>query len=391
MAYLSCSKPKGQLPNGDFVFQQYSSDGKVITNTPLTAFGEVSTAPTTPIIQNNFIYSINADVFNTVGTVSNIGGVAEVDGTVSVSEISTRRQIRYMAGQGIIMRYTALFDSGGVQYVGFGNEVDGLFFGYSGIAFGILHRNDSVNNWIPQTTWDDPSDGTGSSGLILDPTKGNVYQIALQWLGFGALKFYIELPNGEFGLVHTIKYSNTSTSVSLTNPNLPFLARAEGGKVYSGSIFAGIQGVENVATGIPNSFGAEVFGVSGSTEILHLRVKGTFNGEINRASIVLTWLSIVGERINTFTTFELLVGGTISGANWIDIGSGASMVESDIAGTTTGEKLLQKIYSGRRSSTIVDLNSQMFEIYANEIITIKASPAFGNVDLGASISWRERV
>jgi len=59
-----------------------------------------------------------------------------------------------------------------------------------------------------------------SSGFHLDTTKGNVYKIQYQYLGFGAITFFIE--NSETGFfmpVHQIKYANTSIKPSVRIPN----------------------------------------------------------------------------------------------------------------------------------------------------------------------------
>jgi len=94
----------------------------------------------------------------------------------------------------------------------------------------------STDTWIPQTSWNgDVMDGSGSdsnpSGFDLDPSKNNVYQIHVQYLGAGPLTFYIEATYADgnqpdFVRVHTINFPNTSTSVSLSQPNFPFLAAA---------------------------------------------------------------------------------------------------------------------------------------------------------------------
>ena len=58
------------------------------------------------------------------------------------------------------------------------------------------------------------------SGFQLDPTKGNVYRIVFQYLGFGAITFYVENhETGNFIEVHQIKYSNTAAVPSVTSPN----------------------------------------------------------------------------------------------------------------------------------------------------------------------------
>lgn len=68
-------------------------------------------------------------------------------------------------------------------------------------------------DWIPQTNWTNPPN------FALDPEKGNVYQIKVQYLGYGGIKFYIENPvTTDFDLVHIYEYSNAHTVPSVNNP-----------------------------------------------------------------------------------------------------------------------------------------------------------------------------
>jgi len=73
-----------------------------------------------------------------------------------------------------------------------------------------------------QTQWNiDRMDGSGPSGMILDHQKGNVYQIAFQYLGQGNAFFSIaDQETGRFLPVHEIKNSNVRTTPVLRNPNI---------------------------------------------------------------------------------------------------------------------------------------------------------------------------
>jgi len=76
-----------------------------------------------------------------------------------------------------------------------------------------------TDTFIPTTSWNiDMLDGSGSSGTTIDTTKGNVFQIQYQWLGFGAITFFVETATGKFQPVHRIRYANNATSVSLDQP-----------------------------------------------------------------------------------------------------------------------------------------------------------------------------
>lgn len=85
----------------------------------------------------------------------------------------------------------------------------------------------ATETFIPQSTWNgDKLDGTGASGVTLDPLKGNVFQIGIQYLGFGSFIFSVEVSkegnNPDFVVCHTINNPNTLTATSLGNPSFPF-------------------------------------------------------------------------------------------------------------------------------------------------------------------------
>ena len=89
----------------------------------------------------------------------------------------------------------------------------------------------STDTFIPRSTWNgDKLDGTGASGVTLDPTKGNVFQIGIQYLGFGAITFSVEVDssgnNPDFVTVHTISIPNTRTTTSVNQPSFPFTITA---------------------------------------------------------------------------------------------------------------------------------------------------------------------
>lgn len=96
----------------------------------------------------------------------------------------------------------------------------------------IRNGLDVSYTYIPQANWNIDnclglSVGTlqtryisNSSGFQLIPTNGNIYRIVFQYLGFGAITFYIENPaTSYFMAVHQIKYANSAIVPSVTSPN----------------------------------------------------------------------------------------------------------------------------------------------------------------------------
>ena len=90
----------------------------------------------------------------------------------------------------------------------------------------VLAGEAQTNDFIPSGSFNiDKLDGSGPSGMVLDPTKGNVYQIGFQYLGFGNAKFGIENPiNGFIFPFHEIRNANNRTTPVLKNPNCSIIA-----------------------------------------------------------------------------------------------------------------------------------------------------------------------
>lgn len=78
----------------------------------------------------------------------------------------------------------------------------------------------TVDTWTPQSSFNvDKLDGTGPSGMIIDPTKFNVYQIDFRWLGAGIITFSLEdQETGKIIYFHKIYYANQNTTLSMDNP-----------------------------------------------------------------------------------------------------------------------------------------------------------------------------
>lgn len=84
---------------------------------------------------------------------------------------------------------------------------------------------------IPQSTWNlnncldngslELNYTKNRGGFILDPTKGNVFKIFFQYLGFGQITFCIEESSSESIIpVHRISYPNQNTRPTLKSPSM---------------------------------------------------------------------------------------------------------------------------------------------------------------------------
>lgn len=219
----------------------------------------------------------------------------------------------------------------------------------------------SNDTWIYQSSWNgDKMDGTGPSGVTLDPKKGNVYQIGLQYLGFGAITFHIEGSasgnNPDFIAVHTISYPNNYTAVSLSQPSLPFLASAySAGSTTNVSVsvssFAGFNEGETVNLGPRVSYDVDS-AVTSSTSayipIFTVHNSFVFAGRANQC--VISLLDVTGAAngsANALTKFYLVRDAALTGpVNFSQAASNScAYVDTAATGMTTPTRS-QRIWSG---------------------------------------------
>ena len=135
----------------------------------------------------------------------------------------------------------------------------------AGAVIGVSTLQDGAaasDEWVYQSSFNvDKLDGTGASGMTIDTTKLNVFQIDFRWLGSGVTRFAIEDPDsGNMFTFHEINYSNRNTRSHLSNPSMrvgyaavnaaPALGTGTDVTVKGGSMMGAIQGdiVSNVTS-----------------------------------------------------------------------------------------------------------------------------------------------
>lgn len=416
---------------------------------PKTSFGEALTAALTPVLQEQFAYSINPRIWTVLSSGSGSASAANslmtvASGATAGSDvlINSIVPVKYQPGQGVVARFTALFSAQiatGEVVIGIGNEEDGFFVGYDGTAFGVLHRSggklehqtlnitagassttnlivtldgvatnvaveagDSVQDivrkiaatnfvaWEVQAIGDDAVfishmaevkagaftisgssgvtgaytesvtgaaanddwittfnidalDGTGPSGETIDPTKGNVFFIGYQYLGFGGITFFREVKEtSEIEPFHQIKYANTNILPSVQNPTLPLYTAVKNGatatniSVSTASMSAFVEG-KIVTSGFRNSFSILKTISAAESVVFALKNRPVFQGVSNRVAYLPRMLtfSANGTAGVKSTTLRIIHGPVLNGpVDFININTETSVVAHDIAATT---------------------------------------------------------
>jgi hypothetical protein len=386
------------------------------------AFGDLITAENTPILQMDFVSGLN--IQTSTYSVAGTGAVVEINtgrlrlrsgtDTSATSEFRSLKVARYRAGQGMVARFTATFTTGvsnTTQICGVGSTSDGYFFGFNGTAFGILHRNKSVDTWIPQTSWNgDKADGTGPTDFNLNKTFGNVYQIKYPYLGYGNITFWCQdTETSKWLLLHTIKYANTSSSTQLGNPNFYFYTainktnNATNLTILCGSVGVFITGQRNFVGNPKWAMDNNKSAITTETNIITIKNATTYNGGSNRGMIRLNSISFGSSAASGIAVIRIKKGVTLGGSpsyttingttanGGVTITSGNSVASYDTAGTTvTGGVYIYSITIDNPGSGNVNLEPYDIFVEPGEILTISGFSTVSS-QIGVAVNWTEDI
>jgi hypothetical protein len=252
-------------------------------------------------------------------------------------------------------------------------------------------------------------DGTGSesnpSGYLLDPYYGQVYEISVQYLGFGDIEFRAEAVgdgnNATWITVHTIKYPGTALVPSLTQPSFPFLAAASSAgsttsvAVYASS-FAGFVEGDMVNTGPRMSYynnSGVTSSTSAYTPLFTVRNLLVFQSRANQC--VTKLLDVTGACKSTtgLTTFYLIRNATLTGTpNFQEFATNSCTCWDTAATGCSFTSNSQVIWSGTVSeSGQIDHEFADTEItlQPNETLTLAVRSVTSTATCVGSINMRE--
>lgn len=464
-----------------------------------TAFGELSVAQPTPVVQMAANYGLTDKAFSFI---TGTGSTTAEDslfkastgvGADSFATLLTNKQLTYRPGQGALARLTALYTTGvagSTQVAGLITATDSLAFGYQDADFGIFYAHsgklelqtltvtapaggaenatitiDGVAYVVPLTagtvqdnayeisqslnsqisTFDftsnddtvvsmsilagpavgayaftsatavaawvqDVAGVTTTNDFIiqsswnrdvfagLDPTKGNVYQIKFQYLGFGGISFYVENPvTTEFDLVHVIEYANSSVLPSVTNPSFRLGWSATNDTnttdiVVSGASVGGFIEGEIVVTEDPRSLEANILGLGTvfQLNLLTIRNRIVFGNQRNRAQIFAIKIDGLTES-SKGAIMRVVKNADITGDldyQYLDEEMSIAEFATD-NGIVTGGKIISSVPVST-SGVEVDLDKLDVDLQPGETLTVSMRTISGGAsDAAVTISFRE--
>lgn len=265
---------------------------------------------------------------------------------------------------------------------------------------GVAH----TTNWTYQSNFTlDTLDGNGPSGMILDPSKLNVFQINLRWLGAGRIQYAIEDVFGCMIPFHTEYYANENVDVHLDNPTmkLGYVAASLGGDgtsvvVQGASMMGAIEGNINI-TSLPTAHSATKLALPAGTlhHIFTIKNRLAYSDKINLREVLLQSISAgITETgtANILGTVYIFYNATNSLDHvWEEIHPNSHVIYSDVAGSITlaNEQPLAAYVVEKGSSPTVNLESLRIALPPNNTLTVACSVDSGTPNADVSLIWIE--
>lgn len=302
--------------------------------------------------------------------------------------------------------------------VGYFDAQNGFFLEQNGTSgVNLVERSyvtgSVVDTSVAQTSWNvDKMDGHGPSGFTIDWTKGQILHIDLQWLGFGRVRFFLNL-NGVEWPIHTINHANVISTPYTTTASLPVRYEITNTGVQ-GVTHTFRQGCSSVITNDGNQEEpAEFFSVNNALTavavttrraILSIRPKATVgpSSKVNRIPIELEEFTI---RVGTNDClYEIVYNPVFTGTpTWSDPTSQSGVeysVHGDAAvGAFTGGITMQSGYaisgSGAARATFSGNTQSKLPIAldmngANPIaVSLVVTAVTGTSNVEGSLSYKE--
>jgi len=340
----------------------------------------------------------------------------QVDGSQLNSEVirESNRVFAYQPGKSLLAMNSFVFSPqlpGLRQRVGYFGKRNGVFVEQNDDGIHFVKRDGSNtpigqigdDTLAIQTSWNiDPLDGTGPSGLTLEPTKAQIFWTDIEWLGVGSVRCGFVI-NGQMIHCHTfhhaniidntymgtailpVRYEITVTQINGQFSNLKQICStviSEGGYEFRGSGGFASRGLTKKSVG--NSF----------VPLISIRLRANYLDDI----AVIQGLQATGDAAGLYE-LQLVKGVSLTNANFNPVTSTGS-VEYDIAATaySGGEVLGGSVAEiTNQSSLALDFGGSLFDLQLERdseaaeatIYTLIARTDASAAAMSASFSWQE--
>lgn len=318
----------------------------------LSAFGGLRVANPYSIFDHTFRYNIESTLFDTStatsGTVTHLPNSSSVRLTAittsgSSAIIQTRSYMPYQPGKGFVFSLSANIGTAKTNVrkrLGYFDANDGLFLEQTGSGLSLVLRTSTsgapVDTAVAQSSWNiDKLDGTGISGITLNPATYQLFFCDFQWQGTGRIRFGFNL-GGQIVYVHQILNANSGTLPYMKTATLPFRFEITNTGTAASNTTMDITCMTAFSEGGYNPNGILRYASNGTTT---KTVPGTATLvpvlSIRKASSAANAVIKLAE-LQVFSTtaddleWVLLYNTTLTGASWVAL---TGIAEKDVTAT----------------------------------------------------------
>lgn len=326
----------------------------------------------------------------------------------------THRVERYIPGRQSEISMSVIFGTPTIgirRRMGIFEENNGAFFedGGDGEYYLVCRRNTAsgvVETRVPRSQWNqDKLDGTGTSGIIADPTKIQLMLIEYEWYGAGQVEFKFVIDNNAYS-VHQFNHANLDNIPWSSTPFLPIrveltnVAGTPGTHVFYQGSHSVLQEGTIGKIGRQQSISNPITGYTLTTAstfypLVNIRMK-----QEALSGVVIPNNFNAATLDNTDIFYRIIRNPTLTGGSWVSAGT-ESGVEYNITATsfTGGEIIETGFINGGNQGQVFTFGSQVVSQLGrrttttladtSDIFTLAVASVGANKSGFGSLSWIE--
>lgn len=286
----------------------------------------------------------------------------------------------------------------------FNSNCDGLWASSESSDYYVnAYRNGTQVDRVAQSSWDDPMDGTGASGITLDFSKAQILVIDFQWLGVGRVRWFWVV-DGIPRQFHELKHANSVTVPYIMNPNQPLRWEIRQTGAGSGT-FTSICG--EVSTEGPHEFIGTTRSasngtteISGSADTAYAMVGISIQSTKDHLTIIPSGWSMIATSANDEFEWRICLNPTVADTfNYSAVANSPAEVAIGTVNNTVSDctptdgKMLAQGYGSAQAT--INVAAKLRRALGHSIagvhdeIVLVAIP-FAAADLAGGVTWEER-
>lgn len=262
--------------------------------------------------------------------------------------------------------------------------------------------NDQTTGFVAQTAWNlDRLDGSNGpynpSGMLLDQTKLNVFEISYPYLGAGTIRYRVMTPIGRYVTVHAIQYPNSAVIPSARNPalRLGWIAASLGSATnltVKGASAAGfVQGIRRPLRD-PTGVGVLYTVTNSETVALLVRNRAEYGSTVNQRQLLPYGAAFTVETASRLVRVRVVLNPTLSTTvDWQYVSQTNSSTEYATPSgiTLSGGTVIALSATSTGATTGISLSDLDLRMEPGDVIAFAVVTASSTAVTDISLNWQE--